>query len=391
MPPKNPLDKISQQELCTTLRRGESLVLPPVEVKEPNTGYNTYREVATITVGGIDLRVVDLRCANPTHLVKDIPVIEVDGVLVRSVPEMPFAVIGASISGGNTARGIWVGRDTVIGRGDPRLNLTNDRISRRHCALRIGMRGELVVTDFSKNGTYVKVTAQDNMAGGWGNVLGKPYGALDKFPERTKLLATPLDTNSKGKPIGEVVADEKIDYENLWEMSDGQSALQTEEYLRKTSEERTARRHRVTEESIKDSRNALEKAIGDSRLAGIINEYARSEDIIDELRLNHPLRCAVVGYFQQKLNKIRESAPSSLPERTKWDDPNKLKAPGFEGYPVDEMTSSEYVALLALSMIDGSFDHSRADTEQSSAVDGGPPAFGQHRYTAKIVLFGRAK
>ena len=56
------------------------------------------------------------------------------------------------------------------------------------------------------------------------------------------------------------------------------------------------------------------------------------------------------------------------------------------GYP-DKMTSPEYAAVLALSMIDGSFDPDLEDRMESGTRKDGTPIYGQHREAVWTILF----
>ena len=134
---------------------------------------------------------------------------------------------------------------------------------------------------------------------------------------------------------------------------------------------------------------------GRSNIKSIIDEYAPYgvetdfdgfKKTINEIRKNHELRCRLLEFFQKKLEVIRQLSPDDLPERVRYDDPGNLKHPNHPGYP-DKMTSSEYAAVLALSMIDGSFDPDSEDDMESDTRKDGTPICGQHREAAWKILF----
>ncbi len=134
---------------------------------------------------------------------------------------------------------------------------------------------------------------------------------------------------------------------------------------------------------------------GRSNIKSVIDEYA-SYDVetgfdgfkktINEIRKNHELRCRLLEFFGGKLEVIRQLSSDDLPERVRYDDPGNLKHPNHPGYP-DKMTSSEYAAVLALSMIDGSFDPDLEDRMESGTRKDGTPIYGQHREAAWTILF----
>ena len=66
---------------------------------------------------------------------------------------------------------------------------------------------------------------------------------------------------------------------------------------------------------------------------------------------------------------------------------DNLKSANSDGYEhIGKMLSSEYVAVLMLSMLDGSFDANRADTTCSHHNKDGSNGYGQHREAAMHVL-----
>lgn len=130
----------------------------------------------------------------------------------------------------------------------------------------------------------------------------------------------------------------------------------------------------------------------DDQLMRLVGAHMQSPDMdpINLLRENHELRCETLLHFMDILEDIRSEDPERLPPRVRYDDPDNLKEPNYvaNAYPVKKMTSSAYAAMLALSMIDGSFDWERAkrDTTPSYIRADGTDGGGSHRDAALVIL-----
>lgn len=143
----------------------------------------------------------------------------------------------------------------------------------------------------------------------------------------------------------------------------------------------------VTEQSVAEAKSMLQQALlADKDLKGIIEsttgKSAADETIVDELRTNPDLRVAVGQHFIERIKDLYQI----MPERVRR---NSQKNPGSKGYEdmPSVLSSREYAALMALSMIDGTFNAARADTETYDfTTDSG---VGQHRYAARQVLTAR--
>jgi hypothetical protein len=369
-------------------------------------------ELAEISIPGKEFKVVDLRDAQPTEYIGGRAVLDMGGTKVALAEKMPFALISKSKDGKVSVRGIRSGREpVVIGRSDPksqsRFDLSDPRISSEHFKIGIDINGSLLVQDNSLNGTTLRIIDRsfgDTIRPSSGESSGSAAEhihekdiepeldpRLESFSERIRKLASPLSTDSRGVKFNGRSGDlseSNFDYRILFEESDEEANARHEKYM---AEQRSRRpepkRDRVSVQTLESAQKTLEKSVADDGLLrSIIDEYAQSDNIIDELRGNHPLRCAVLNHFQEKLYRLRIDRPQELPERVRWDSPGNLKKPNSDGYPVDSMLSSEYVSLLALAMIDGSFDSSRADTTVSHRRHDGTPGVGQHRDAARILL-----
>lgn len=234
-----------------------------------------------------------------------------------------------------------------------------------------------MIKDTSKYGTVVSYEESEHQgnSGGWdslrhyippsrrGQSPASGVEELARFSEEIRSLARPLGTDIDGNRFAQQ------------QLSKGIKG-----------------RDKVSTKGFYSSMNSLQGlATGRSNIKNIIDEYAPYDvetdfegfkRTINEIRRNHQLRCQLLEFFGKKLEAIRELSPYSLPERVYYDDPGNLKHPNHPGYS-DKMTSSEYAAVLALSMIDGSFD---PDSEDDTRKDG-TPICGQHREAAWKILF----
>lgn len=140
---------------------------------------------------------------------------------------------------------------------------------------------------------------------------------------------------------------------------------------------------RVTTET---SRKAADDAyffLQDYELKEIIQQAAGTFDSTENaqalLRDNNQLRSAVGQYLLQKVSNI-----PGLPERVVS---NSQKRPSTRGYDVvTDLSSREYAALLALSMLDGTYKPERTTSDPIDIL-AGEVMRGQHRFAA-IELLG---
>ena len=320
-------------------------------------------------------------------------------------------------------KGVRLDDQVVIGRGHDRFpNLySNMSVSRQHLHISTDEDGALTITDNSKYGTVVSYERPEyhGDSGGWDSLrhyvlpssqersLTPERNELDDFSERIQFLAQPLGTDIDGNRFGECSRQdqerERGNLQELWDVILSPTAIEKEreqarqDYARRQLSEGIKGRDKVSIKSFYSSMNSLKGLAytGRSNIKSVIDEYAPYDvetgfdgfkRTINEIRKNHELRCRLLEFFGGKLEVIRQLSPDDLPERVRYDDPGNLKHPNHPGYP-DKMTSSEYAAVLALSMIDGSFDSDLEDRMESGTRKDGTPIYGQHREAAWTILF----
>lgn len=212
--------------------------------------------------------------------------------------------------------------------------------------------------------------------------------------ERIILLGTPLRTDSNGYSRTLDASDASQSYDDLrglWEeMRDEEVESRTKSYLERMQAVKPNPRDEATKEGVELARETYRRTVQrDYVLKNIVGKYMKSYaplEVMNGIRLKHELRCEILYHFMNKIMTIRDSQPGILPERVRYNDENVLKSPSYQGYPVGEMSSDEYVAMLMLAMIDGSFNPSRAEQVKSHENSDGTPGYGQHREAARAVL-----
>lgn len=316
-------------------------------------------------------------------------------------------------------KGVRLDDQVVIGRGHGRFpNLySNTSVSRQHLHISTDENGTLTIKDTSTYGTVVSYERLEHQgdSGGWGSLrhyvppssqersLTPERNELDDFSERIQFLAQPLGTDIDGnrfnEPPKQAQERESKNLRELWDVilsptaTDEQREQAHQTYARRQLSEGIRGRDKVSIKSFYNSMNWL-KALAGTNIKGIIDEYAPYDvetgfdgfkKTINEIRKNHLLRCQLLKFFGGKLEVMRQLSPDDLPERVKHNDPDNLKHPNHPGYP-DKMTSSEYAAVLALSMLDGSFSPELEENIESDRRKDGTPIYGQHREAAHVVL-----
>ncbi|MCX6729142.1 MAG: hypothetical protein NTV95_00650 [Candidatus Saccharibacteria bacterium] len=144
----------------------------------------------------------------------------------------------------------------------------------------------------------------------------------------------------------------------------------------------------VTEESLKVARDEymepLLQGSKDIRISEMIKAAAHnspltSEDAMQLLREDSSLRKEVGAYLLAKL----EANTAILPERVARNNQKKANMAGYESIP--SMSSHEYVALLAIAKLDGSFNYEQDPIQKDKS---GNVLLGQHRAAADMMLKG---
>jgi len=145
----------------------------------------------------------------------------------------------------------------------------------------------------------------------------------------------------------------------------------------------------VTEQSDLEAQNAL-RAVNDFVVKSGIEDVARkagvsigdTKKIVELIRTNTELRYNLASGLLRKLEGLVDSG--MLPERVGRKNEQKSPARLYGG--LSQMSSRDYVVALALSMLDGTYNSNRADSEKLD-VPLNKRRHGQHRGVARALLF----
>lgn len=258
------------------------------------------------------------------------------------VSEDPDLEHGQGIKGIRPHKSVVVGRESECERF-PGLN--NVSVSRHHLEIICDEDGRLTIVDTSTNGTIVEYYCRPS----------SQWDALQNFGEQ------------------DVVDPEQRRHELIFAGPTSRGRDRFGNDLDK--------RLRVTDESCKDA--ALAYQLSDREVKAIVEKYAtperwRTEDMHELIRENNELRVELGEYILQKL----ESSSIALPDRVLR---NGQKNINYTGYDYPNVSSHEAVALIALSMLDGTFKrtpHDPVEIDEST----GSVVRGQHRWTAANIL-----
>ena len=247
-------------------------------------------------------------------------------------------------------KGIRPDKPVIIGRESecerfPELN--NISVSRRHIKIMCDEDGRLTIVDTSTNGTIVEYYCRPSSQ--WDDLrnFGEQSAAVD--PERRRDVLIFARPTSRGR--------------------DGRFGNDLDKRLK------------VTNESCKDA--ALAYRLSDREVKAIVEKYAtperwRTEDMHELIREKNELRVELGEYILQKL----ESSSIALPDRVLR---NEQKNINYTGYDYPNVSSREAVALIALSMLDGTFKRTPHDPVEIDEITESVVC-GQHRWTAANVL-----
>ena len=181
--------------------------------------------------------------------------------------------------------------------------------------------------------------------------------------------------------VAEKRKNKEIDLDHLFDPNYDPSKISVEDAAVRDPEGR----QRVTEESMLSAVQSLNLAkLADDHISRIIAEHnptnVRGVELVEKLRTDPELRIHLGKYLMSKFDEYRFAMGDRVQRDTQ-------KKPNYKGYEhLGPMKSSEYVPLLALSMLDGTFIDAQEDYEQ--VKDDGTVTNGEHRQAARLVLTG---
>ena len=204
---------------------------------------------------------------------------------------------------------------------------------------------------------------------------------LDRFNERVRELMKPLETDIDGMPFENESV--RVNYDYLYDPN----------YVPSNNVEDAAVRNPkgvpVSENSFNAAKEAIYDLATNPSLMQIINpERALDpEAIINGIRSSHLTRCRLFEYLTSSLDRLAVVNPGALADRVLRDSYDNLKSPNYLGgnYYAGKMRSREYTVVLAIAMMDGSFDVDRQDKMVTHYRDGRERS-GMHRDSARALL-----
>ena len=204
---------------------------------------------------------------------------------------------------------------------------------------------------------------------------------LNRFDERVRELMKPLETDVDGMPFEDESV--RVNYDYLYDPN----------YVPSNNVEDAAVRNPkgvpVSENSFNAAKEAIYDLATNPSLMQIINpERALDpEAIINGIRSSHLTRCRLFEYLTSRLDRLAVVNPGALADRVLRDSYDNLKSPNYLGgnYYAGKMRSREYTVVLAIAMMDGSFDVDRQD-KMVTHYRGGKERSGMHRDSARALL-----
>ena len=193
---------------------------------------------------------------------------------------------------------------------------------------------------------------------------GEAIKPEDPYTERFKTVFNPLFKSDARRPID--------DYYGMV------STVQSEPGAHEINDARY-----VNAKTKKEATSTLELVKGlDPKIVDLIPPGVSDEKAVDLIRTNAGIRLRFAEYLTGKLDAIIAERWYQFPSRILQ---NSEKSPTPAIYGRRKYTSREYVVLLALSKLDGSFS---SDLEELLPKDdhNGVAVLGQHRATADMLL-----
>ena len=205
---------------------------------------------------------------------------------------------------------------------------------------------------------------------------------LNRFNERVRELMEPLETDVDGMP-----------FENEYVRVNYYDYLYDPNYVPSNNVEDAAVRNPkgvpVSENSFNAAKEAINSLAMNTSLMQIINPERMfdSKAIINDIRASHLTRCRLFEYLTSSLDRLAVVNPGALADRVLRDSYDNLKSPNYLGgnYYAGKMRSREYTVVLAIAMMDGSFDVDRQD-KMVTHYRGGKERSGMHRDSARALL-----
>ena len=209
---------------------------------------------------------------------------------------------------------------------------------------------------------------------------------LNRFDERVLKRMKPLETDVDGMPFKDEPVRENY-FDHLYDPN----------YEPPNDVEAAAVRNPKGVPISENSLNAAEEVINSLATnpflmqiinpEGALDSEVDSKEIMNNIRSSYLTRCRLFEYLTSRLNDLAVDNPRALADRVRSNSEGNLKTPNHLGgdYYKDRMRSREYAVVLAIAMIDGSFDVDRQDKTTTHRRDN-EDRCGMHRDSARVLL-----
>ena len=209
---------------------------------------------------------------------------------------------------------------------------------------------------------------------------------LNRFDERVLKRIKPLETDVDGMPFKDEPVRENY-FDHLYDPN----------YEPPNDVEAAAVRNPKGVPISENSLNAAEEVINSLATnpflmqiinpEGALDSEVDSKEIMNNIRSSYLTRCRLFEYLTSRLNDLAVDNPRALADRVRSNSEGNLKTPNHLGddYYKDRIRSREYAVVLAIAMIDGSFDVDRQD-KMVTHYRGGRERSGMHRDSARALL-----
>lgn len=209
---------------------------------------------------------------------------------------------------------------------------------------------------------------------------------LNRFDERVLKRIKPLETDVDGMPFKDEPVRENY-FDHLYDPN----------YEPPNDVEAAAVRNPKGVPISENSLNAAEEVINSLATnpflmqiinpEGVLDSEVDSKEIMNNIRSSYLTRCRLFEYLTSRLNDLAVDNPRALADRVRSNSEGNLKTPNHLGddYYKDRMRSREYTVVLAIAMMDGSFNVDRQDEVVTHYRDG-KGRCGMHRDSARVLL-----
>lgn len=203
---------------------------------------------------------------------------------------------------------------------------------------------------------------------------------LNRFDERVLKRIKPLETDVDGM----LFKDEPV-RENYFDH------LYDKNYVPSNNVEDAAVRNPKGVPVSENSFNAAKEVIGSLATNPFLMQIINPEGTLDprvimnNIRSSYLTRCRLFEYLTSSLDRLAVVNPDALADRVLRNSEDSLKAPNGGNYCAGKMRSREYTVVLAIAMMDGSFNVDRQD-KTVTHYRGGRKRSGMHRDSARALL-----